>query len=304
MVLCVFAIANPSLALEAEAQTNTNLTIEMAPPVATATLSTSGVVSHGATLRPGTVNADVKTLQAHLKNLGYYTLSVDGKYGPNTKHAVEKFQAAHNLKVDGVAGVKTFASLATAASADTVVTIPTLPSGPSADMIACPMVYKPVCGQPHVINCVKAPCPQPEPITYGNECMLSAAGGTLLYEGECKPSKYNDVVLHPVSTTGSATAATNVSATAIPTLSSNVHATLRKGSAGVPVATVQASLKNLGYYTGVIDGKFGAATEIAVRNYQQGKSLKVDGVIGVNTLSTIAADSLVAASASSTLSAQ
>ena len=43
----------------------------------------------------------VKTLQTHLKTLGYYNASVDGKFGPVTTKAVKAFQKAYNLKDDG-----------------------------------------------------------------------------------------------------------------------------------------------------------------------------------------------------------
>jgi len=45
-----------------------------------------------------------KDIQTALKNAGYYAGEIDGKFGPKTKKAVEDFQAANNLKVDGVAG--------------------------------------------------------------------------------------------------------------------------------------------------------------------------------------------------------
>ena len=49
-------------------------------------------------------NADtekVKTLQTHLKTLGYYNATIDGKFGPVTTKAVKAFQKAYNLKDDG-----------------------------------------------------------------------------------------------------------------------------------------------------------------------------------------------------------
>ena len=45
-----------------------------------------------------------KDIQTALKNAGYYAGDIDGKFGPKTKKAVEEFQAANNLTVDGVAG--------------------------------------------------------------------------------------------------------------------------------------------------------------------------------------------------------
>jgi len=50
-------------------------------------------------------------IQTALKNAGFYTAAVDGKIGPITKKAIEEFQKANNLKVDGKVGLKTWAAL-------------------------------------------------------------------------------------------------------------------------------------------------------------------------------------------------
>ncbi len=52
-------------------------------------------------LRNGSSGEKVKTLQTHLKTLGYYNASIDGKFGPVTTTAVKNFQKAYKLVVDG-----------------------------------------------------------------------------------------------------------------------------------------------------------------------------------------------------------
>jgi peptidoglycan hydrolase-like protein with peptidoglycan-binding domain/TPR repeat protein len=56
----------------------------------------------------------VRALQRRLVGLGYSPGPVDGRYGPLTEAAVIRFQAAHGLQVDGVAGRPTLAALASA----------------------------------------------------------------------------------------------------------------------------------------------------------------------------------------------
>lgn len=284
MVVAGFFTANAFA--EVSATTTAMISTEASPSIAAV---------YTGTLRPGAQSTEVVSLQAQLKNLGYYTANLDGKYGPATANAVARFQAAHNLSADGIAGTNTFASLvATSTGA-----IPTLPPvvindtvDTDEDSIACTMIYQPVCAQPHRIECVKAPCPQPDPITYGNKCMMNAVNATFLYEGACKQAPIDtsnassDEVVQPQS------------ALAIPTLTAHSTTTLQAGSASTAVATLQASLKNLGYYTATIDGKFGPATIAAVRAYQAAKSLKVDGIVGVNTLSNLAIDSAASMNAS------
>jgi len=60
---------------------------------------------------------NAQELQQMLSRLGYRNpdgsiLSVDGDFGPNTRHAVESFQREHGLSVDGVAGKDTLAMVA------------------------------------------------------------------------------------------------------------------------------------------------------------------------------------------------
>ncbi len=54
----------------------------------------------------------VMTLQANLRLLGYKSVGpVDGIFGPLTQSAVEQFQKAHNLKVNGVATPSTWQAI-------------------------------------------------------------------------------------------------------------------------------------------------------------------------------------------------
>src|SRR3954447_25261530 len=55
---------------------------------------------------------------------------------------------------------------------------------------------------------------------------------------------------------------------------------LKRGSSGTAVRQLQQALKEAGHDPGPIDGEFGAATEAAVRAFQQEKGIAVDGVVG------------------------
>ena len=58
---------------------------------------------------------------------------------------------------------------------------------------------------------------------------------------------------------------------------------LRTGSKGDDVTNLQSRLKTLGYYTGEIDGQFGAGTREAVMNFQRQNDLQADGLVGSDT---------------------
>ncbi len=119
---------------------------------------------------------EVKKLQNALKELGFYTSSVDGKYGSGTEKAVSAFQKMNGLPQTGVA---------------------------------------------------------------------DAATQALLYGGNAKNSL------------GVSTAA-NAGYTALQT-----------GSRGASVKQLQTRLKELGYYSGKIDGAYGSGTAAAVKAFQK-----------------------------------
>lgn len=58
---------------------------------------------------------------------------------------------------------------------------------------------------------------------------------------------------------------------------------LRNGSVGEEVKNVQSRLKNLGYYSGEIDGQYGSGTREAVYVFQQRNGLMADGIVGSET---------------------
>lgn len=61
----------------------------------------------------------------------------------------------------------------------------------------------------------------------------------------------------------------------------------KKGSSGQIVVEIQKRLKDWGYYDGRTDGAFGAATEKAVKLFQQKNGLAADGQVGDATLAAL-----------------
>ena len=58
------------------------------------------------------------------------------------------------------------------------------------------------------------------------------------------------------------------------------NTSLREGSTGEKVKTLQTQLKNLGYYSRRVDGSYGYYTKTAVKAFQRAYSLTVDGYFG------------------------
>lgn len=59
----------------------------------------------------GSRGEEVRKIQQKLKQLGYYTGSIDGIYGTGTQNAVKAFQRNCGITVDGIAGPKTLTYL-------------------------------------------------------------------------------------------------------------------------------------------------------------------------------------------------
>ena len=60
-------------------------------------------------------------------------------------------------------------------------------------------------------------------------------------------------------------------------------AVVKVGSTGSTVKTIQTKLKRWGYYTGSVDGIFGAKTKAAVQYFQRRNGLTADGIVGSAT---------------------
>jgi len=68
------------------------------------------------------------------------------------------------------------------------------------------------------------------------------------------------------------------------------YGTIRNGSKGDDVRTLQSKLNELGYSL-TVDGAFGPKTEASVKQYQQSKGLDVDGIVGPKTWAALMEES-------------
>jgi len=67
---------------------------------------------NGTTYNMGSADSTtVQAIQTQLLNLGYYSGSIDGVFGPTTRDAVAKYQIANHLNVTGSLSPDTLTSL-------------------------------------------------------------------------------------------------------------------------------------------------------------------------------------------------
>ncbi|MCC5640323.1 HEAT repeat domain-containing protein [Nostoc sp. CHAB 5844] len=68
------------------------------------------------------------------------------------------------------------------------------------------------------------------------------------------------------------------------------QAVLKLGSQGLDVQKLQSQLKDLGFYNGAVDGKYGSSTKIAVSQFQKTKNLnRTDGIADQTTQASLQA---------------
>lgn len=107
---------------------------------------TVGLTVSSATISSSSNSADIHILQQRLKDLGYYTSSVDGVYGSGTTAAAKRFQSANGLTADGIAGPRTLTKLGiTAVSGSS-----SSGSGSSNTYLLAKCIYAEARGEPYI----------------------------------------------------------------------------------------------------------------------------------------------------------
>lgn len=241
------------------------------------------------TLRLGSRGTAVLQLQQALNALGYDTNGADGKFGKGTEQAVKAYQQANGLTADGKAGVKTLAQLyfgssvsgstsGTASSEIYTAKNPnTLQSGDSGSKVTQLQNALKLLGfytggvDGKFGSGTKKAVMQFQRV---NGLTVDGLAGTqtqkLLY------SQVDSGVSGGSSSSGSSSSG-----------SSGFTRTLRKGYTGADVIAVQQKLKELGFYSGSVDGVYGTGSIAAVKKFQQQNGLTADGLVGSRTYTAL-----------------
>ena len=264
-------------------------------------------------LKRGATGDSVRALQRRLKELGYYTGSVDGDFGENTEKAVKAFQQNNGLTVDGKAGSKTMtklnsssavrASTATATPKPTATpkrTTPKPTATPKPKATATPNLSKEIYLRDGSSNSdVKRL--QERLISLGwltgtaNNNYGGAVEAAVIAFQKKTSGLYDDGVAGPE--TLKAIYASNAAKSSSPVASVGVK--LQQGSEGDAVRALQKRLKTLGYLKESADGSYGEKTKAAVLAFQTNNGLKATGIAGTDTLDAIYSQNAIKAGQSS-----
>ncbi|MGI6550709.1 MAG: peptidoglycan-binding domain-containing protein [Syntrophomonadales bacterium] len=223
-------------------------------------------------LMRGMEGTDVELLQHLLNNLPEpmgSRIAIDGIFGPITENAVKKFQRYFKLSADGIVGPNTFLFLG-------ILIRPYLPAG--GQVFGSRTLSKGSRGYDVSVL-------QNRLATTAKEfadALGKPASGYFDENTERAVMKFQrDVGLVDDGIVGPRTIYK------IYEYAGMGGRNLRRGrwdrNQGYDVYWLQRHLKEMGYYTGKLDGIFGSLTEQAVRALQKAANIRVDGIVGPET---------------------
>ena len=221
---------------------------------------------------------DVKSVQTKLIALGYLTGKADGVYGTATESAIRRFQTRNGLTSDGICGEDTVKALysSTAIDAGSSVT----PSPKPVDERAPPRIMRPGMSGDDVKSVqsrLKALGYYTGTVdgNYGTGTMAAVASfqlrNNLSADGVAGKRTYKKLYSSDALAAISTPTSTPTTGVTRPTR------LLYSGCTGDDVKSVQQRLKDLGYLTDKVDGKYGANTVAAMRAFQLRNGLTGSG---------------------------
>lgn len=240
------------------------------------------------TLRRNSKGDEVKILQQRLTELGYFSGSITGTFGLETEKSVVQFQKKNRLEADGVVGPisRTVLFGSNVIAANSVAVTPT-------------PVYEEITKENVIV--IRSGSRGDYVLRLQNRLQelgyyLSRLDGVYLSDDITAVRAFQKA--NKITVDGTAGYETqrllySDSAVASGKTEESSSETLRYGDSNNNVIVLQNRLIELGYLTGVADGKFGKATRDAVKNFQQANQLKNDGVAGADTLAALYANNVV-----------
>ena len=282
---------NTLVKLESYFDSNGNVTQPMITPKPTADLDNIAYGIPTRTLREGMGGQDVLYTQDRLAALGYLTGISDGQYGAATKAAVLAFQKKNGLSADGVLGTNTRKRLFSEGAIGAKET--SQPDGVGERKLTLGMKGDDVKSVQTKLIALGYLTGKADGV-YGTATESAIrrfqTRNGLTSDGICG----EDTVKALYSSTA-IDAGSSVTPSPKPVDESAPTRILRPGMSGDDVKSVQSRLDKFGYYSGALDGIYGAATMAAVASFQLRNNLSADGVAGKRTYKKLYSSDALAA---------
>lgn len=233
-------------------------------------------------LQSGASGAKVRTLQNRLIELGWMDGKADGEFGGATEYAVKAYQKkVKGLYDDGVAGPDTLKSIYSnsAPKGSAVSSIGyTLESGSEGSSVRA------LQNRLKSLGYLKGTTDGSFGVATEAAVIAFQQTNGLTADGKAGTGTLNRIYSDKaIKANGSAISTDKESGSDSKDISSTGYKTLETGSEGADVRKLQNKLKDLGYYAGTVDGKYGDGTEASVMAFQQRNNLRVDGKAGPAT---------------------
>jgi len=255
-------------------------------PTTTATNTPRPTNTPFTSYKNGDTGSEIRKIQSRLKELGYLKGSVDGDFGDGTEDAVRAFQRQNGLTVDGKVGSNTLDKLYSSSAKRAAATNTPRPTNTpftsykNGDTGA---EIRRIQNRLKTLGYLKGSADGQFGDSTEEAVRAFQKQNRLTVDG-----KVGAYTLDKLFAASAATAKPAVTATPKPTATpkaENLDYYLRNGSSGTKVRTLQNRLIELGWLEGTADGKYGNATEYAVKAFQaRYSSLWKDGIAGPDTL--------------------
>ncbi len=257
-------------------------------PTPVITLSPEESAGSYIVLSKGSEGADVKALQQALLELGFLNGEADGKFGSATENALILFEQANDypISVEADANLQAFLFCGKPKNAEGVATKVTVVSA--------------VAGASMQLGNTGDAVVKLQSRLSSLGYYTGAASGT--YDKETKKAVAAFQKKNGLTSDGIAGKATQdvlyssaaMAANETPTPSPSPTPTavpsftipsgkVERGTEGENAKLVQQRLKDLGYYRGRVDGKFGTQSVRSLKSFQEAHGLEADGVAGEDT---------------------
>lgn len=245
-------------------------------------------------LKLGSQGPAVRSLQQRLRDLGYLKGSADGDFGSATDAALKQFQTRNKLTSDGIAGPATLNRLnsSSALPAATPRPTPKPTPRPTATPRVNPNLYLKVGMSGSDVRKMQERLIELGYLSGKASARFDGVTEQAVYAFQRRNVSYADGIAGPMTLEKLYSSSARGTSSSAGVIGSTLEMGVKDSAA---VRRLQQRLKDLRYYTGVIDGDFGVSTEGAVRAFQAANGLRVDGKAGDITMQRLFSNNAISA---------